>query len=53
MVFLVVINGGVPYMGDPPIAGWFIRENPSKIRMIGGYPHFRKPPNVVFFFLIL
>ena len=26
-------------MGDKPIAGWFIKENPIKIRMItGGTP---------------
>ena len=34
---------GVPEMGVPRNGG-FIRENPTKIRMIGGYPYFRKPP---------
>ena len=34
---------GFPYMGVPQNR-WFIMENPTKIRMIGGYPYFRKPP---------
>ena len=29
-----------------PKNGWFIVENSIKIRMIWGYPYFRKPPNV-------
>ena len=30
-------------MGVPPIAGFFIRENPDRKWMIWGYPYFRKP----------
>ena len=33
-----------PYMGVPNY-GWFTMENPMKIRMIWGYPYFRKPSN--------
>ena len=31
-------------MGVPPIAGWFMMENPNLTSIIWGYPHFRKPP---------
>ena len=35
--------GTFPNMGVAQ-NGWFTRENPAKIRMIWGYPYFRKPP---------
>ena len=32
-------------MGVPPIAGWFLVENPDlKWMMTGDIPYFRKPP---------
>ena len=37
------INGGTP------IAGWFIRENPTKMDYDWGYPYFRKPPLISIF----
>ena len=35
---------GVSIVMGVPQNRWFIRENPTKIRMIWGYPYFRKPP---------
>ena len=33
-----------------PENGWFILAHPIDMDDCWGYPHFRKPPNVVFFF---
>ena len=35
-----------PVNGVPPIAGWFIKENPNLTWMISGYPYFTKPPYI-------
>ena len=35
-------------MGVPPIAGWFMMENPNLTSIIWGYPHFRKPPYMIY-----
>ena len=34
-----------PTMGGSLIAGWFIREHPTKMDDLG-VPHFRKPPYI-------
>ena len=39
----VWICGGFHKWGYPP-NGWFTMEKGTKIWMIWGYPHFRKPP---------
>ena len=40
-----VFTWGFHSHGCTPIAGWFIRENPSYKWMISGSPHLWKPPN--------
>ena len=34
------------------MAGWFTRENPTKIKMIWGHPYFRKSPYVCMYVYI-
>ena len=43
-VLWVLAHVGVSINGGTPIAGWFVRENRTKMDDDWEYPYFRKPP---------